>query len=238
MIIVMIFTLFESVLFPDNIFAEDLFNPALIRGRPVEASFLAGTRFGMTELREYKFSFQGGAYAVGLSSLGSALYRENDISGSFSVQFREVINAGLGLHVLNCWISGNSNCYNYSLRAGGAGQIGFLLLSAWINNINQPRFSSAERVPVTYSARADYTLERGIVFSFALRSIAGNLPFYNAGIRAKFFGLLEAGIGLNTDPVLMEFTNCFRLGWLSMTYEGSSHPKLGWSHRFGVTFKL
>src|SRR4030042_989088 len=238
MIIVLLFALFESGLFPENFFTEDQFNPALIRNKPAVLSFCAGTRFSMSELREYEIYLQSGSYSIGLNSLGSELYRENDLNGSFNVLIYDLISAGLGLHVLNCWISGNSNRFNYSLRAGSAGQLGPLLLSGWINNIKQLRFSSGDRLPVTYSVRADYTLENRIVFSLAVRSIAGNLLFYNTGIKSRFFNLVEIGFGLNTDPVLIEFVGCFRLGRLSLVYQGSSHYDLGLSHTFGAMFQL
>ncbi len=234
----MLFALFESGLFPENFFSEDRFNPALVRNKPMTVGCMVGARFNMVELREYKLYFENNCYSIALFSMGSELYRENELSGSLSIKIYELFSAGFSVHALNCRINSVSNRYNYCLRAGGAVWLGSLSLSGWINNINQGRFSVVDRLPTTYSLRADYAPENNIIFGLALRSIGGHLPFYNTGIKARMFKSIEIGLGLNTDPVLLEYTGCFSVGRLKVIYQGNSHADLGSSHLFGAVFRL
>jgi hypothetical protein len=234
----MLWALFESGFYPANFFSEVYFNPAWISEEPSVISFSTGTRFGLSELREHRLIFQSRHYSIGLYSLGSELYRENDLNGSLGFKVYGRITVGFSIHFLNSFIRDINNRFNYCLKAGSAVSIGPLFLSGWINNINQARFSTVDRLPTTYSLRADYALEKNIIFGFAIRAASGQLPFYNTGIRTRLFRPVEIELAINTDPVLIEFAACFYVGRLNFKYHGNDHPDLGFSHRIEAGLQL
>lgn len=227
---------FDSFLFPRNILHESQFNPAHLQEKRFEVILTSEMRFELAELRTFGVYSQIDRYSLKATSFGCESYREN--SFEFGLGFPIGDNFALGVNVagLNMWIKGISNEFTYGLKMGGKFENELFLISSWVNNINVPRLSPVDYVPVSYSVRFDYKASPSFDFGFAVRGVETGLPFYNFGLTFLPHEILLLSLSVNTKPMLLEYGLQFSLGKMFLSYSGNRHQQLGLTHNLGLGF--
>lgn len=236
MSILFLFAVFESSLFPHSILLENQFNPATLYQKQFE--IIAGTevKFGLPELRTYTIYSQIKSYSIAVTSFGSDLYKENVIGFGFGFPVVKKLAVGLNISLLNYWIKEHYSHLGYSIRVGGFFQNSPFEIGAWVNNINIPRFSEIDYVPLSYSVRCSYFAVHNLSFNFAIRGVETDLPFFNFGAFYSPYKIIELAAGINTEPLLLEYGLKINLGEFTMGYAGSHHRQLGLSHQLSIAF--
>jgi len=238
MLILALFTVFESFLFPPTIFDENRFNPATLYEKDFEVTISTEVKFGLSDLRAHTIYSHINSYRLSATSFGNDLYRENVVHLGFGFPIIEKLAVGLSVAMLNYWIRDTENHFGYSLKIGSVFHSTPVKASAWINNINVPKFSEVDYLPPNYSLRINYAALRNLSFHFALRGIETKLPFFNFGLFYSPYRIIKIGIGVNTDPTLLEYGLETYVGEFILNYSGSSHQKLGLSHSLSLGFHL
>ncbi len=238
MIILFFFALFDSFLFPNSYLTIKDFNPAFVFAKDYKLGIGGEERYGLSELKTASFTAQLGNYRVGLKTFGNELYRENLLELDGAIPINKDAGFGLGLGILNCWIRDNSNRLAYSLKLGGVYKSQLAKAWAVLANLNQPRFSEIDYLPILYYLGLNYKVNEPLFFYLNVGGIEDRLPFFNFGI--VIIPLKETQIcgGINTENFTIEYGLEFSPGRLSFTYAGNSHQQLGSTHSLGITFHL
>jgi hypothetical protein len=238
MLLVTLFTVFESFLFPHTFFEEYHYNPAILYQEHIDITVCSDMRFGLPELQTYSIYSRLRSYSLSAASFGTDLYRENIISAGIGFPLTSSVATGIGISVLNYWIKDIENQVGYSLRIGGVFQHTPLTVGAWIHNVNVPKFSDVDYLPPCYSIRINYALSPRASFHVALRGIETTVPFLNFGLQYSPYTPLACRVGINTDPLFLEYGLTLTVGAFVIHYAGSNHYHLGLSHSFGLGFSL
>ncbi len=234
MIIFYLLAIFENSLFPDFTINIARFNP----GNFIEPKFLLAfggmEKFGIDELKIYQVQIQNRPWKARLMTLGNELYRENllELSGGFFIY--KTWTAGIGIELLNNWIKDFTNRYTYSLKFGSSLSIPDLNFDFCINNINQPRFSNVDLLPLSYILGMKYDFNQTFQpYFFALGTTTRGF-FLKTGAFFKFCPALEFSGGLNTENFQLEYCLRVHLRKIAFDYAGTNHRQLGLTHAFFI----
>jgi hypothetical protein len=234
--LLLLISFFDSFLFPRNILHEDRFNPAHLHEKRFEAVITSETRFELAELRTFGLYSQIDHYSLKAASFGCESYRENFFAFGFGFPVSGNFALGLNVAALNVWIKDICNEFTYGLKAGGQFENEFFLISSWINNINVPRLSSVDYVPLSYSVCFLHKVSSSLDFRLAVRGVEAALPFYNFGLTFAPREMLLLSLSVNSRPILLEYGLQLSLGKMFLSYSGSRHQQLGLTHNVGMGF--
>jgi hypothetical protein len=234
--ILLLISFFDSFLFPRDVLHERQFNPAYLHERKLEVLLTSEVRFQLSELRTFELYSQINRYSLKVASFGNDIYRENIFEFGFGFPVGQSLSLGLNAAGLNVWIKDVSNDFTYTLKAGGQFENDPFLVSVLINNINVPRISSFDYVPISYSLRLEYAATRILRFDFAMRGVEAELPFYNFGLVLSPHNSLLLSLKVNTKPLLLEYGVQLLLGKMLFNYAGNRHQQLGLTHNIGLGF--
>jgi hypothetical protein len=227
---------FETALFPKSIFVEDQYNPALDNCRRFHIVAGAESKFQLPELRAYYLCSSLKSYHLSINSMGSELYRENMLKFSRCFWIQQIWTVGFSIALLNNWVKDNFNRYTYALCLNGSMRVERFKISGWVNNLNSPRLSHVDLIPVSYSIRFDYEPKQTVNIALAVRGMKKDMPFFNIGILFSPYDIVEMGTAVNTDPVYLEYILRLHIGDFTLVYAGSNHQYLGLSHAFSMQF--
>ena len=234
--ILLLISFFDSFLFPRNILLEDHFNPAYLHQERFEIVVASERRFELAELQTFAVYSQIKNYSVKAMSFGNDAYRENFLEFCFGFPLAKRFALGVNIAGLNTWIKDFQNEFAYSMKVGGRFKSGPFLIGAWVNNLNQPRISSDDYAPVSYSVRFGYQAQENFNFGFRIRGVDKGLPFYNFGLTFMPHKIALLGISVNTEPILLEYGLKIALGSMFLCYSGSRHLQLGLTHNLGLGY--
>ncbi|MGB9720672.1 MAG: hypothetical protein ACPL28_04220 [bacterium] len=236
MIVLFFFNIFENFLFPDFALNTTQFNPANLIEQRFSVSIGGEERFGMQELRIWTAHMQVNSLRLRFKSFGNDLYKENyfELAGGFLLY--RTLGAGMGIGLLNNWIKDYTNRFTYAIRLGGVFEISNLKFDLCVNNINYPRFSEIDYLPLTYVLGIQYKINNYLAPYFYTMSRETARPFFNFGLRTMPAKEIECYAGLNTEDFVFEYGLKIFLRRLALEYAGSNHRQLGLSHAFFINF--
>jgi hypothetical protein len=236
MLPVFLFSLFESGLFPDNILLRTKFNPAHLARENFEFLSFGQQKFGLVEFRSLDLSLQSRSFSLGLNGFGGEYYRETRVALGFGFGLNRNLAAGVEIDLLNNWVKDYVNRFGYGLKLGGLYQAGQFIFGALVNNLNQPRFSAIDRLPVSYGIDFRYAASVRFTPYFSILGSDRTPPFFRFGIALAPAPPVQITAGVNTDPVQLEYGFRFRIRSLNILYAGSTHSQLGLTHGLGLQF--
>lgn len=236
MIAVVLFAAFETALFPAHGFFEARFNPAFFPAARYEIAFSSDRRFGLSEMNTRGVACRIGQFFANAASFGGDLYRENRLGFGYGFDILKNLRAGLDIALLNYRIRDYCSRYAFAVKTGlffrpRRGQVGL-----WVNNINRPRFSAVDNLPLAYAAGISYPVSARLDFDFSVRGLEYGLPFYNYGLSYAPFKALAVDAAINSQPRQFEYGFDLRLGRISLYYAGTAHLELGLSHSISIIF--
>lgn len=227
---------FDSFLFPRSILHENHFNPAYLHEKRFEVVLASEMLFELAELRTFDLHTQVDRYGLKVTSFGCQSYRENLLAFGFGFPVGRNVALGISIAGLNVWIEGISNEFTYGLKMGGQFENETFLISSWVNNINVPRLSAIDHVPLSYSVSFLYKVSPNLDFRLAMRGVAKELPFYNFGLTFSPHEILLFSVSVNSKPILLEYGLQLCLGRMFLRYAGNRHQQLGLTHNIGMGF--
>jgi len=235
LIIIFLFNIFENFVFPDFNNRSIQFNPAGL----IEPKFFvclgSNERFGLSSLRTWTAGMQVRSSQLIFKTFGNELYRENafELAGGFTVY--KGIGAGIGIGVLNNWIKDYTNRFTYTIKLGAMFQLPNLRLDLCLNNINNPRFSEIDYLPISYLLGLQYCINPYVKAYFNTMGKEKDKPFFNFGLLVIPVKEIEFYTGINTENFLFEYGLEICLGRLAVDYAGTIHRQLGLSHTIFIS---
>lgn len=194
------------------------------------------TRFELAELRTFDLYSQIDHYSLRVTSFGCESYRENYFAFGFGFPVGRNFAVGFNVAALNVWIKDISNEFTYGLKVGGQFENERLFISSWINNINVPRLSTVDYMPLSYSVLFRHRVSSNLDFRFAVRGVETELPFYNFGLTLSPHDILLLSLSVNSRPIRLEYGLQVSLGKMFLRYSGNRHQQLGLTHNIGMGF--
>ncbi len=238
MLIIYLYTVFESFLFPESFFAETQFNPAFLDQKKFTITAGSEIRFGLTELTTYQLNMQLASYGISLISFGNELYRENVAELGLGIPILDELTSGVSISVLNYWISDHYSEISYSVKAGLVSRFGAVEITAWLSNLNVPTFTDVDYVPPCYSVGCGYQANSDLILNFQVRGIETEMPFFNFNVHYSPYQLIDLVVGVNTEPLLLQYGVNIPFSKFFVTYAGNNHRQLGFSHYIGLGYIL
>lgn len=236
MIVIFLFNIFEKFLFPDfnNVYLQ--YNPANLIEQKILVSFGGNENFGLSSLRTWTAGVQFQTFQLVCKTFGNELYRENvlEMAGGFNVY--RGLAAGIGIGVLNNWIKDYTSRFTYTVKLGGVFQLQNLKIHLYLNNVNNPKFSEIDYLPLSYLSGIQYQINPYLKIFLNAMGKEKDTPFFNFGLIAHPLSALEFYTGINTENFLFEYGLKIRLHRLAFDYAGNMHRQLGLSHTFFVNF--
>lgn len=237
MLLCALLAFFETHLFPADDVVAWRYNPAQTPDTCHIVSCGIEERFLVADLRTYTLIAAVGPYKGGLSSYGNGSYRENvlDLGGSFPVT--GALRAGVSVGLLHCWIRDHPSLLAYTIRCGGRFQRDRFTFDAWAGNLNVPRCSDSDYLPVTYQCSVNYRTSRAVSTDFQCTGCAGSFPCLRLRLAVRPHPLIELATGISTDPARLEGGALADVGPWSVRYQGDIHPQLGLSQSVSLQYR-
>jgi hypothetical protein len=236
MCIIFLVAAFESMLFPRSIIVEEYYNPATPLPCHFQASFGTRNHFGIPGLRTYTGRVSINSFHVGMQSFGDDVYRENMLNagGRFSAAYG--MSFGGELVLFHQSVLDNENLSCYSVNLGTHFQSSVFEAGTWMHNLTMPRLSPTDYIPPCYSLNIMYRPEQYLSVRCTVNSIELSMPFFSCGATYRPYGVVMFGVGVNSDPLYIDYSAAFFIGAISIQYSGTNHQYLGLSHLFQLTF--
>ena len=236
MFIIVLFAAFESMLFPHSIIVEEYYNPAIPVPGLFRASFSTRSHFGIPGLRTYTGRVSFNRFHIGMQSFGDDLYRENmlTVGGHFSAGYGMSFGSELVLYHQSVLEAGSQS--GYSANLGAHFQSPSCDAGVWMRNLTVPRLSPVDYIPPCYSIGIMYQPEYYLTARCAVNSIELSMPFFSFGVTYAPYRIVMIGIGVNSDPLYIDYSASFIIGAINIQYSGTNHQYLGLSHLFQITF--
>lgn len=198
-------------------------------------SFGTRSHFGIPGLRTFTGRIRTHSFHAGVQSFGDDVYRENMVTAGGRLYAPGNISLGGELVLYDQSLLGYERHVCYSVDLGTHFQNPVFEAGAWVRNITVPRLSSYDRVPPCYSLHVLYRPEHFLSVCGAVSSIEVSMPFFSFGATYSPHHSIAIGIGVNSDPLHIEYSAAFFIGAISVQYCGSNHQYLGQSHLFQLT---
>lgn len=234
MIVLFLFIIFEKSLFLDFNNSYLQFNPANLAEQKFLVCFGGNENFGLPSLRTWTAGVQVQRFQLVCKTFGNELYRENmfELAGGYTVY--KILNAGIGIGILNNWIKDYTNRFTCTVKLGGMAELQNLKLYLCLNNINNPKFSEIDYLPITYLLGLQYKINAQLKTFFNAMGIEKGIPFFNFGLIAIPVKETEFYAGVNTENFVFEYGIKICLRRLAFDYAGTMHRQLGLSHTFFI----
>lgn len=115
-----------------------------------------------------------------------------------------------------------------------------LFLGAHMFNLTQSRYTGHDREPVDTSLKTGlfYKPSAKLRLSGELEKISAYPISFRAGIEYEIIKKVVLRTGIATQPQTSHFGFGFQGTKLQIDYAVSTHPQLGWSHHFTLTYAL
>lgn len=234
-VVLALFGLFESALFPEYELYEVDFNPARLARPQVLLACAAARKFGLADLQSWTGHIQVGRARFAVHSFGNPYYREQRAGLGFGFSAGRAISAGLETALLNGRIAERPDLWGYSLKAGVRLESGRTGLDAWLNNINRPVFATGDRLPLGCAVRAEYRADRRLMLYASALGQEDEPPFVRFGLWLDPAPAVRIQAGFVTDPVQAEYGFRVTAGRLACLYSGTFHTRLGLTHCLGLS---
>lgn len=236
MYIIFLIAAFESMLFPRSIVVEEYYNPAMPSPGHFLASFGTRSHFGIPGLRTYTGRVSLNSFHIGMQSFGDEIYRENRMTagGRFSAAYGMSFGSELVLYHQSVLDNENHSCY--SVNIGTQFQHAAFEAGVWMHNLTVPRLSPIDYIPPCYSLNVMYRPQQYLSVRCAVQSVELSMPFFSFGATYTPYRIMMIGVGVNSDPLYIDYSASFNIGVISIQYSGTNHQYLGLSHFFQLTF--
>jgi hypothetical protein len=227
LILFFLLNIFENFIFPE--FALDIpqSNPASIFDSKFHIRLGGEEKFSLEDLRILSADLNARPIKLRFKTFGNELYRENSIEFQGGFLIYKTLCGGLGLEILNNWIKDYKNEFTYSIKLGSAFYLPSVKIEVCLNNINSPKFSEVDYLPMSYFLGLNPSVNPVFKPYIYIMGKEGNIPFFRPGLFINFSREFELYSGLSTENFLFEYGLKVNLGKINISYSGISHRQLG-----------
>lgn len=219
-------------------------NPASIAatGSLRSSLFYNPSPFQLPQLSNYGliagFTSGSAAYAAGLESFGSSLYRETDMLVGASMQLSDGFNAGITIHLYHVSMERYGTSWTGSIDIGSMYQLtGNIAVGAAIQNLTGSDFGEPDDIPRTFISGVSIGFENIAVLN---ADIVKDLRFpiqFRVGFDLLMHEHVTIRAGVQDGPSRMFGGVSVSVLPFRFDYAYASHSDLGPSHSIGIVFE-
>ncbi len=179
-----------------------------------------------------------GALGVGVFKFGDKLYSEQIITTGFSNKFG-IASLGLKLNYIQYRAEGFGTKSALSISFGGIAEItDQLSIGAYIQNLNQPKLTNDERVPVRLAAGLSFKPTEQILIITEIEKDIEHDPTVKAGMEYCILKKVFGRTGFNLNPEAAFFGVGFK-GWrLKFDYAIQYSNTLNFAHQASASYRI
>ncbi|KAB2924458.1 MAG: hypothetical protein F9K22_06320 [Bacteroidetes bacterium] len=218
-------------------------NPASVTGMTAVLLSAVPSPYGLPPLSGASASVQSKlwetATAVGISSVGSSMYREVQGAWSAARGVTDRVTAGVSLRVYHVSVRRYGSASALGVDAGvriDAG--GGVSLGAALTNLGGARLAGGDELPRMVTGGAAYSPAEGALIAADIVHETDRPAFIRAGAEVRLAGAFVVRGGYDGSSGELCGGAGFTAGPVTVDYAVTSHQDLGLSHAVGVTVLL
>jgi hypothetical protein len=179
-----------------------------------------------------------GALGIGLFKFGDKLYSEQILTTGYSNQFG-IASLGIKLDYIQYRTEGFGTKSAVSVSFGGIAEItNQLSIGAYIQNLNQPKLTNGERVPVRLAAGLNFKPTEQILLVTEIEKDLAYDPTVKIGMEYAFHKKVFGRTGFNLNPEAAFFGLGFK-GWrLRFDYSIQYTSNLNFAHQASASYRI
>ena len=179
-----------------------------------------------------------GTLGVGVFKFGDNVYSEQILTTGFSNQFG-IASLGMKLNYIQYRAEGFGTKSAISVSLGGIAEITHQLsVGAYIQNLNQPKLTDDERVPVRLAAGLSFKPTEEIILITEIEKDLSYDPIIKAGMEYCIHKKVYARTGFNLHPEAAFFGVGFK-GWrLKFDYAIQYNNALNFAHQASACYRI
>jgi hypothetical protein len=207
-------------------------------------AFYSPSPFGLKELANgyicFNQPFTFGSFALGLSTYGFELYKENKITLCFSKKFFNDYLAGISVNYLNVSIKNYGSSGTLIFNAGFLCPVDKdLYWGVYINNFTRASIGSDnDQLPVVLNTGFCFMPIDKLYLNAAVEKDIDYNPSLRFGVEYTIIDLLSLRSGFSTEPDSFSAGVGINYSRFNLDYAIISHPDLGFTHQFGIIINI
>lgn len=236
--VILLFTAFETFLLPEP-FLKKNYNFPLIVSQPTTIfDFSVVNRFSLSELTRQTAFFQYKNFDFRFGHFGKTPYHEYLLGIGFCYPVKSCLGAGLAIDGLLNRISEYGLDGVYAISAGLDFRYRSLSVVSLCKNINGPQLVAGDSIPPLFDLGLEYQANEIVSLVLDFQTPVPVRSMVNAGAKIAAGKLAQILLGLRSEPLSLVYGLNLKLARLELRYLGDLHHKLGFSHGFGVGYRL
>lgn len=200
--------------------------------------------FGLKQLANgfgsFAKTFEFGSAAIGFSTYGFELYKENKLTFSFAKNINENFSAGISVfyHSLSIRNYGSDNTINFTI--GGSSNLSEnLLLGFVIQNITRATYGNeSNQIPTVFGTGLSYNLQKDFIIHFAFEKEIENPVSLRFGMDYQPIEYVNIRFGFMNEPSSFSGGLGINYSYFNLDYALFTHQDLGLTHQIGLIINL
>ena len=186
----------------------------------------------------YSAPLKFGSLGVGVFKFGDNVYSEQILTTGYSNQFG-IASLGMKLNYIQYRAEGFGTKSAISVSVGGIAEITHQLsVGAYIQNLNQPKLTDGERVPVRLAVGLSFKPSEEIILITEIEKDLAYDPIFKAGLEYCIHKKVYARTGFNLNPEAAFFGLGFK-GWrLKFDYAIQYNNALNFAHQASASYRI
>lgn len=186
----------------------------------------------------YSTPLKLGALGVGVFKFGDNVYSEQVLTAGYSNQFG-IASLGMKLNYIQYRAEGFGTKSAISVSIGGITEITHQLsIGAYIQNLNQPKLTDGERVPVRLAVGLSFKPTEEILLITEIEKDLDYNPVLKAGMEYCIHKKVFGRTGFNLNPEAAFFGVGFK-GWrLKFDYAIQYNTALNFAHQASASYRI
>ena len=186
----------------------------------------------------YSTPLKLGALGVGVFKFGDNVYSEQVLTAGYSNQFG-IASLGMKLNYIQYRAEGFGTKSAISVSIGGITEITHQLsIGAYIQNLNQPKLTDGERVPVRLAVGLSFKPTEEILLITEIEKDLDYNPVLKAGMEYCIHKKVFGRTGFNLNPEAAFFGVGFK-GWrLKFDYAIQYNNALNFAHQASASYRI
>ena len=186
----------------------------------------------------YSTPLKLGTLGVGVFKFGDNVYSEQMLTAGYSNQFG-IASLGMKLNYIQYRAEGFGTKSAISVSIGGITEITHQLsIGAYIQNLNQPKLTDGERVPVRLAVGLSFKPTEEILLITEIEKDLDYNPVLKAGMEYCIHKKVFGRTGFNLNPEAAFFGVGFK-GWrLKFDYAIQYNTALNFAHQASASYRI
>lgn len=186
----------------------------------------------------YSTPLKLGTLGVGVFKFGDNVYSEQMLTAGYSNQFG-IASLGMKLNYIQYRAEGFGTKSAISVSIGGITEITHQLsIGAYIQNLNQPKLTDGERVPVRLAVGLSFKPTEEILLITEIEKDLDYNPVFKAGMEYCIHKKVFGRTGFNLNPEAAFFGVGFK-GWrLKFDYAIQYNNALNFAHQASASYRI